>query len=187
MKPLNELRKRPYTSDELFDNIVRILRENHDLPCILDYSTAVSRSNNHEIQTDEFDIMCDLGFGGSEGIYLTVFIRLYDASNTIHIGTFKTLYESKDALRTMAILEADVIWHTRQFVSEHSDDFIWTGYSVFFFKTDGSEPCFHFSSRTKDSAMEHIQTFLPGEEYDHAVLRDNVNKTDTVIRKEEFL
>ena len=76
MKPLNELRKKPYTSDELFDNIVRILRENHDLPCILDYSTAVSRSNNHEIRTDEFDIICDLGFGGSEGIYLTVFIRL---------------------------------------------------------------------------------------------------------------
>ena len=185
MKPLTELRKKPYTSEELFDNIVRILRENHALPYILDYATAVSRSYDHEIRTDEFDIMCDLGFGGSEGIYLTIFIQ-YDASNTVHIGTCKTLHNSKDALRTMAILEADVIWHTRQFVSEHSDDFIWTGYSVFFFKTDGSEPCFHFSSQTKDSAMEHIQTFLPREEYDHAVLRDNVNKTDTVIRKEEF-
>lgn len=185
MRALSELRKKPYTSEELFDNIVRILRENNDLPCILDYSTAVSRSNDHEIQTDEFDITCDLGFGGSEGIYLTVYIR-YKDSATVHIGTFKTLYESKDALHTMAILEADIIWHTRQFVSEHSDDFVWTGYSVFLFKTDGSEPYFNLNSQTRESAMELIQTFLTKEEYDHAVLRNNANKTDTVIRKEEL-
>ena len=62
------MRRRPMTTDELFNRIVMILKEKNRLPDILDYGLATG--NALPITNCEFDLRSNLAYGNNEGIYL---------------------------------------------------------------------------------------------------------------------
>ena len=116
------LRKKPYKANELFDEICKRIT----LPDILDYHSG--NRDDEEIRGYDFDFGNHLEFGGNEGIYLTMYAEFRD--KRIHLGTFKTLLESRDAMETMAKLLSDFIFEGKWFVNQNLDDFTWEGYNV---------------------------------------------------------
>ncbi len=103
------MRKKPFTNKELFNEIVRILKESNKLPDILDYALSDSLNENM-INSYEFDSLFKLDWGGNEGIHLDVAITgcVDGESKVISLGTFKTLLETDEAMHQMAALEADL-------------------------------------------------------------------------------
>ena len=125
------MRKKPFTNKELFNEIVRILKETNKLPDILDYALSDSLNENL-INSYEFDSLFKLNWGGNEGIYLDVAItgRFNGESKVISLGTFKTLLETDEAMHQMAALEADFVIILNRFVEKNLDDFTWSGYNI---------------------------------------------------------
>lgn len=123
------MQKKLYTTGTLFANVVNLmiaegtLRD--DCLSIIDY--YLPTRNVIPIKHYGFNITGDLTYGGSEGIYLTMFVDgIIDKSRgkeRIHIGTFKTLKDDRDALKEMAVLMADFIYNGRKFVDSNIDDF----------------------------------------------------------------
>lgn len=117
------MRKKPYKASELFDEICKRIT----LPEILDYQHGSYK--DIDIDSYEFDFGNHLEFGGSEGIYLTLYAE-YSSDRRVQLGTFKTLHETREGLETMAKLLADFIFEGKWFVNENLDDFTWSGYNV---------------------------------------------------------
>lgn len=119
--------KKPMTTEELFNKIQGILKEKGKLPDILDYGLATH--NPVPIRTYEFDLKSDLAYGGSEGIYLSLWIEYFvnDERHTDSVGTFKTLDNSNEAMHIMADLLADFIIEEYDYVNANLDDFTWEG------------------------------------------------------------
>lgn len=120
------MKKKLYNTGTLFVHITNLMNEEEVLPNnMLDY--YLPTRTIIPIKYYGFDIVGDLKFGGNEGIYLTMFLEGQISKDKpherIHIGTFKTLRESRDALKRMAILMADFIYIGRKFVNDNIDDF----------------------------------------------------------------
>ena len=118
------MRTKPFTTEELFNTIVENF-DNKELFEILDYQLATSKPVN--ITDYHFDIVGDLTYGSSEGIYLSMFLKGYITKQReferVHIGTFKTLRTDRAAMREMATLMADFIYLGTDFVNDNIDDF----------------------------------------------------------------
>lgn len=116
---------KPIMTSELFTNIVNILCEKNLLPNdILDYDMATH--NNEPITTYYFDFINSLNYGSNEGIYLDLYIeiRSQNGSDIVqHLGTFKTLLTSDDAMRKMGILLADFVIEGTRYVNLNIDRF----------------------------------------------------------------
>lgn len=117
------MKKKFYTNETLFNTIVSILKDKGLYPDILDYHLA----DHHpvEIKNYEWDTICTLQFGGCEGIYLDVYAvgNIGRGKEKVRLGVFKTLDTAREAFYTMAKLEADFIWETRDFVDSHIEEF----------------------------------------------------------------
>ena len=181
MKPLTELRKEPYTAEELFLEIVGILKEKNECPNILDYGTAPL----YPILNDNFSLESELHYGGNEGIYLDIVLLDYENKRRI-LGTFKTLQESKDAMRIMATLGADFIVEGSSFIREHSDDFSWTGYNVYAIRADGHAAPLYYTLDNPEKAMNRAKEILQQDSVQHVIIRDNGKKKDRVITREDL-
>ena len=79
---------RPMTTEELFDKIQDRLKEKGRLPDILDYGLATH--SPVPIKTYEFNLVNKLAHGGSEGIYLDLWIEYYvnNKREKKRLGTF---------------------------------------------------------------------------------------------------
>lgn len=106
---------------EFFTAINKILKEKNKLPDILDYEAPVRQEEN--IYNPEFYITAQLDYGGSEGIYLDLFIKSYGGSKIQRIGCYKTLYEDDNAMRTMGQLYADFVIESTNYINEHYNEF----------------------------------------------------------------
>ena len=102
--------KKPMTTEEYFNKVCEILKEKDMMPDILDYGLATH--DPIPMKTYEFNIRNNLDYGGSEGIYLDIWIEYYeDKEKRISgVGTFKTLRDDKEAIKCwflfmMTILE----------------------------------------------------------------------------------
>ena len=128
-------RKKPYTAAELFRIINSRLEERGSLPDILDYGIP-SGADDRQILTYFWDAVFKVRFGGSEGVYLDVFLdgELDESGQCACclIGSYKTLNRDEEAFRRMALLGADFSLETHRWLSERLDDFTWTGYTVDF-------------------------------------------------------
>ena len=122
--------KRPITTEEFFDTISYILKDQGKFPDILDYGLATH--NAIPLKTCEFNLKNNLDYGGSEGIYLDLWIEYYEGDErSMHdLGTFKTLEDDDNAMYTMAHLLVDFILEVYSYVSKNRDDFNWTGVDV---------------------------------------------------------
>ena len=96
--------KKPMTTEELFHKILNILKDKGKLPDILDYSLA--DGNSVPIRTYEFNLRSNLDYGGSEGIYLDLWIEYFNKGEKCQhgLGTFKTLYEDEKAMHRICLL-----------------------------------------------------------------------------------
>ena len=176
-------KKTLYTNETLFKTIVNILKEKGLLPDILDYHLAES-IHTEPIKTYEWDCTAELKFGGSEGIYLDVYIEgnIGIGKPSVRLGVFKTLYESREAFYTMAKLQADFIWETRDFVNAHIDDFEWTGFNVSFFK--GEKRTMGYSTGTMDR-VKKLMTRNLKYDWDYVIITNNENCKDTRITRDD--
>lgn len=134
----------PFTTKEFFEKIRLLLIDNGEMPQnLLDY--ALSTNTIKQIRDCEFDVKMDVHYGGNEGIYLVMYLEgnIGDKSEdnrqgkTYQLGTFKTLVETKEALQQMALLGANFIYAARSYVDKNLDDFIWTGYRVAAYDSEG--------------------------------------------------
>ena len=96
------------TNVDLFNEIVLRVKESESWPDkLIEYASA----NNHDkvgLYNYEFDPHFVLKPGGSEGYYLDLGIygnyTLTDSVNILNLGTIKTLEETEDGIRQMAVL-----------------------------------------------------------------------------------
>lgn len=70
------MRRRPMTTEELFNRIEIILKEKNKLSDILDYRLATG--NAWSITNCEFDLRSNLAYGNREGIYLDLWIEYFN-------------------------------------------------------------------------------------------------------------
>ena len=123
-------RKRPMTTEGLFDTICKILKGKGKLPDILDYGLATH--NPVPITNYEYDLKNNLAYGGNEGIYLDLWIECTAEGKKCanDLGTFKTLRTNDEAMHIMAALLADFIIEEYSYLNENLDDFTWEGVDV---------------------------------------------------------
>lgn len=112
------------------DLISEIEKNIGQYPNIIDYH----RINNEreQILDIEFDLVSEVIFGSSEGIFLNIYIkgsydRNYTEQNTL-IFTAKTLYEDDISFKTMSILGAEMVLAGRKIINNQADDYIRRGY-----------------------------------------------------------
>jgi hypothetical protein len=172
---------KPMTTAEFFEKICEILKENGDMPDILDYGLA--EINSVPITTYEFEIHNNLDYGGSEGIYLDLWIeRDTDGEKAQYrLGTFKTLDDSPEAMRKMAQLLADFIVAETRYVNKNLDDFTWEGADVYPIE-NGKKLDWGYSCSTMEAAKRRKDELL--KKYDHVLIRNNKTRKESVYKKE---
>ena len=175
-----ELRKKPYTIGDVFDLVVKILKQNGEYPEILDYSLGTK--DNIPFDMMEFELATRLDFGGSEGIYLDVAVVFEEADDgkrrVYNMGTFKTLRDDKAAMATMGKLLGDFIYTTREFVRENSLDFEWHDYIVVCEK-EGVRMNPIFFSSAESSAIKRKDACLESTNCDKVIIYSPTNRDGT--------
>jgi hypothetical protein len=172
---------KPMTTAEFFDKVCEILKENGQMPDILDYGKA--ESHPIPVTTYEFEIRNNLDYGGSEGIYLDLWIeRNTDGEKAQYrLGTFKTLDDSPEAMRTMAQLLADFIVAETRYVNKNLDDFTWEGADVYPIE-NGKKLDWGYACSTMEAAKRRKDELL--KKYDHVLIRNNKTRKESVYKKE---
>lgn len=101
---------------------------------ILDYSLCVDERKSVDLYDIDFDVKGDLHFGGSEGIYLCMYLDGVFQENgepaTVPLITYKTLYEDNKALKMMAEIQAEFIWQSRKWIDNNEEQLIRRGWRV---------------------------------------------------------
>ncbi len=131
-----ELDLRSYTHpkrDAVADLVKAIISQARDagdmehIDPILDYILP----NEHEISSHEemeeltdyrFDVVPQVNYGGSEGIYADVQLhgRFDDSGRTtLHLATIKTLSEDIDACKRMGELCGVILYHATQYINKN--------------------------------------------------------------------
>lgn len=169
--------KRPMTTEEFFNTISYILEEQGKLPDILDYGQAAHKSI--PLKTCEFNLKSNLDYGGSEGIYLDLWIEYFEGDErSMHdLGTFKTLEDDDKAMHTMANLLADFILETYSYVSKNRDDFNWTGVDVHMLDENGGMVNWGYCCDSMEEALARKDELV--EKYPEVIIRDNATRMET--------
>ena len=173
--------KKPMTTEELFNKIQEILKEKGKLPDILDYGLATH--NPVPIRTYEFDLKNDLTYGGSEGIYLSLWIEYFvnDERRTDGIGTFKTLDDSNEAMHIMANLLADFIIEEYDYVNANLDDFTWEGVDVHPLDETGKRLNWGYTCGNIKAALKRKDELL--KKHPQVVVRDNTTREEKIFKQ----
>lgn len=130
--------ERPYTWYEFISIIRNIVEEQnvkyHDQ---LDYFDTDWHWADKPIDLSVWDwhVVSETDFGGCEGVYSDFYVRM-DGEPRRHIATAKTLSEGDEAYVAMHEFAARVCLAIRHYVSEHQDEFNWTGYDVGYWEGD---------------------------------------------------
>lgn len=179
--------KRPMTTKEYFKTICKILSEKGKIPKnILDYFLPTSKEI--PIKTYEFNLKNNLDYGGSEGIYLDLFISFTskEEKKLCSLGTFKTLQEDAKAMHTMATLLADFLIEGCSYVNQHLDDFTWKGFDVHILGEDGTTSSWGYTCSDIETAKKRKEKLL--QSYPQVVIRNNATRKETIYcdqRKKE--
>lgn len=173
---LSELRKNPYTIAELFKLMEKKLKKDENWPDdMIDYTMVHNESI--EILDNAFSVIPQVQYGTCEGIYLEVYFIGSGFINSevekIRFCTVKTLDTSRDAMRKMAILGADLVVDMSEFLRQNSDDFDWKYYSVRIIEEDGNVG-YGYSCTSRSMAEKKFDEFA--EKAQHIVLLDKNTK-----------
>lgn len=172
---------RPMTTEEFFDRICGILKEKELMPDILDY--ALATSDPVPMTTYELNIRNNLDFGGSEGIYIDLWIECYRGDEKVvnALGTFKTLREDREGMQIMGKLLADFIVEENAYVNANLDDFTWEGADVYPIDGEGKRLSWGYSCPSMESALKKKDELL--DKYPSVTVRNNATREETVFKK----
>ena len=171
-------RKRPMTTEELFNRINGILKEKGKLPDILDYGLATH--SPVPITNYEYGLKNKLDYGGNEGIYLDLWIE-YTAERkkcANGLGTFKTLRTDDKVMHIMAALLADFIIEEYAYVNANLDDFTWEGVDVHVIEGSGEKSKWGYSCGTMEEALKRKDELLM--KYNKVIVRDNATRKEKI-------
>ena len=171
-------RKRPMTTEELFNMVSGILKEKGKLPDILDYGLATH--SPVAIKNYEYGLKNKLDYGGNEGIYLDMWIE-YTAEGkkcASGLGTFKTLRTDDEAMHIMAALLADFIIEEYAYVNANLDDFTWEGVDVHVIEETGEKSKWGYSCGTMEAALKRKDGLLM--KYNKVIVRDNETRKEKI-------
>ena len=178
------MRNKPFTTSEFFNTICNILKEKEEYPTILDY--ALPTRKEFPIPNEEFRLESHLAYGGSEGIYLDLYLRREDEEHlkshfseeddkAYPLGTFKTIEDNQDAMRTMGILLADFLVESRAYVNQHLEDFNWLGYDVYISDEEGRNiEQWKYTCSTVQRALDKKEILL--EDHEFVTIVSNADK-----------
>ena len=171
-------RKRPMTTEELFDIICKILKEKGRLPDILDYGLATH--SPVPITNYEYSLRNKLDYGGNEGIYLDLWIEYIAEGKKCAngLGTFKTLRADDEAMHIMAALLADFIIEEYAYVNANLDDFTWEGADVYPADESGNRKGGGCSCGTMEAALKKKDELLM--KYNKVIVRDNATRKEKI-------
>lgn len=171
------------TTEELFNKICEILEEKGMMPDILDY--GLPTSNPVPIRMYQFDLRNKLAYGGSEGIYLDLWIEYFanKEKQRKRLGTFKTLDESRGAMHIMAGLLADFTIEEYAYVNANIDDFTWEGANVHALDANGKECGYGFTCNTMEVALNKKDELL--KKYPQVVIGDNETRKEKIYHQED--
>ncbi len=172
--------KKPMSTEDLFNKICSILKEKELMPDILDY--ALATSNPVPMTTYEFDLKNNLDYGGSEGIYIDLWIEYYRENERIRkgLGTFKTLREDREGMEIMGRLLADFIVEEHSFVNKNLDDFTWEGADVHPLDESGKRLSWGYTCGSMERALKKKEELL--KKYPAVIVRDNASRKETIYR-----
>ncbi len=175
--------KKPMTTEEYFQKVCGILKEKGMLPDILDYGLATH--NPIPMKIYEFSVRNNLDYGGSEGIYLDLWIEYYEnqEKQTNAIGTFKTLAQSNEAMHIMADLLADFIIEGCAYVNANLDDFTWEGADVHPIDENGKRISWGYSCSSMETALKEKDKLL--KKYPQVVVRNNETRKEKIFNRQE--
>ncbi len=171
-------KKRPMTTEELFNRINGILKEKGKLPDILDYGLATHSPVS--ITNYEYGLRNKLDYGGNEGIYLDLWIEyIADGKRCANdLGTFKTLITDDEAMHIMANLLADFIIEEYAYVNANLDDFTWQGVDVHVIEESGEKSKWGYSCGTMEAALKRKDELLM--KYNKVIVRDNATRKEKI-------
>lgn len=171
-------RKRPMTTEELFNRINGILKEKGKLPDILDYELATH--SPVPITNYEYDLKNNLDYGGNEGIYLDLWIEytVDEKRCANNLGTFKTLSTDDEAMHIMAALLADFIIEEYRYVNANLDDFTWEGVNVHVIEESGEKSKWGYSCGTMEAALKRKDELLM--KYNKVIVRNNATRKEKI-------
>lgn len=170
------MRKTPYTIDEYFTELSSVLKEKGSLDT-LDY--FLGSRETHALTTYEFQILSRLEYGGSEGIYLNLMIKIGDF--IYPFGTCKTLYDNNEAMLRMGQLYAEFVLASSEFVSKNEEDFIYEGYSLKGYKGCDSLP-YTYEVKTSAAKEQSLNKLFEKEGCDSVIVTNYERReTETVF------
>lgn len=99
--------------------IAKTIIQESKIPDIVDYCNT-DRHTSAEIHSTDVQMLGYLNYGGSEGIYLDVFLK--EGANITHIITAKTLYTNEEAMNKMGELLGNLTYHFIKFINKNWDE-----------------------------------------------------------------
>ena len=126
-------RKKPYSGEELFDAITKIIKEKGLYPeDVIDYRLPAYGAKDLLIKNEEFDINGVTMYGVNEGFYVDIVLRgrLFPGGQAT-IGVIKTLMTDEETIYKMGKLAVDYVIQGSDFIEKNLDDFNWLGYDIY--------------------------------------------------------
>lgn len=119
------------TREMLMKGIHQMVVDNGQLQsaeAILDYFSPDTYDSPKEITCDDFDVVTEVQFGGSEGIYLDCYaegrIQPECEKKRWHLGTYKTLETSLSAMQTLGALGGALTYFASEYLWENGERFL---------------------------------------------------------------
>lgn len=174
-------KERPYTFYE-FKEIIEELCKQKKVPCIdaLDYFNAEGSwfdfAEQLFVDDNDVDIVSQTSFGACEGVYSSFYF--IKGGERIYFAVAKNLSDTDDAFLNMSIFAAKFCLLAKKYLSEHDEEFRWSGYDVGYEDANGK-----FVALVNCGTLEGAEAYarkLQGEGK-KAIIIDNSTKKKTVI------
>lgn len=175
------------TNVDLFNEIVLRVKESESWPDkLIEYASA----NNHDkvgLYNNEFDPHFVLKPGGSEGYYLDLGIygnyTLTDSVNILNLGTIKTLEETEDGIRQMAVLYGECLIAYEAILRDRKnlDAITRKGFDLHFMDSEGKISNWGYSGiKDRESALQRFHEYheMDPDKYARAIIRDNMTRKE---------
>ena len=126
--------KRYYTVKDVFDAAVKLAKvdpyfEQYNKICILDYDLLCSSYEDSTLYRAEFDVLGDVSYGGSEGIYGDIYLDgnwskdQSDRRKRMRVYVLKTLSCDKESYLAIGMLVNLICYYANRFISKNMDHF----------------------------------------------------------------
>lgn len=127
--------KQYFTMKEFFDAVIERAKadpyfEHYNRICELDYDLLNFRHETEVLYRPDFDVVGEVAYGGSEGIYGDISLhgqwskaQDHAPSAWLDVYTLKTLREDKESYLAIGMLVNLICYHANEVIAKHPDRF----------------------------------------------------------------